>query len=221
MKDPYKVLKVDKTATKAEIKKAYRKKAQKTHPDKGGTDEAFAEVNWAHTLLIDDDRRAHYDNTGSDKGNQSEREQAIYQNIYAIFQMIFAEERDKIVHVDIVTRIKIILEQSNQKHRQGLIDIAHVIGVMNILIERLDTKKGKNVLKRMLELEVLGLENKRQGVSEQIQLNEESIEVLKNYKFSPVPKPEESNNMDKYRVIFQMGNATFSGRGATIFGSNI
>jgi hypothetical protein len=221
MKDPYKVLKVDKTATKAEIKKAYRKKAQKTHPDKGGTDEAFAEVNWAHTLLIDDDRRSYYDNTGSDKGNQSEREQAIYQNIYAIFQMMFAEERDKIVHVDIVTRIKIVLEQSNQKHRQGLIDIAHVIGVMNTLIGRLDTKKGKNVLKRMLELEVLGLENKRQGVNEQIQLNEESIEILDDYKFSPVPKPEESNNMGKYRVIFQMGNAPFSGRGATIFGSDI
>lgn len=221
MKDPYKVLNVDKKATKAEIKKAYRKKAQRTHPDKGGTDEAFAEVNWAHTLLIDDDRRAHYDSTGSDRGNQSEREQAIYQNIYAIFQMMFAEERDKIIHVDIIGRIEAVLGQSNQKHKQNLADIDQVIKVMNMLIARLETKKGSNILKRMLELEVLGLENKRQGVSEQIQLNIESIEILKNYEFSPVPVPQENNNMGKYRVIFQMGNTTFNSQGSTFFGGNV
>ena len=40
----YKVLGVEKNATAAQIKKAYRKKAVKMHPDRGGDEEKFKEL---------------------------------------------------------------------------------------------------------------------------------------------------------------------------------
>ena len=64
-KDYYKVLGVSKTASKDEIKKAYRKLAQKFHPDANEgnpTAEArFKEISEAHAILSNDEKRAEYD----------------------------------------------------------------------------------------------------------------------------------------------------------------
>lgn len=65
-KDYYNILGVSKTATKEEIKKAFRKKAHEYHPDKAGGDEAkFKEINEAYQVIGDDKKRAQYDQFGS------------------------------------------------------------------------------------------------------------------------------------------------------------
>ena len=65
-KDYYQTLGVSKTATKDEIKKAFRKLAHQYHPDKEGGDEAkFKEANEAYQVLSDDQKRAQYDRFGS------------------------------------------------------------------------------------------------------------------------------------------------------------
>lgn len=46
------VLGIERTATLAEIKTAYKKRALETHPDRGGTSEAFREVSRAYELAI-------------------------------------------------------------------------------------------------------------------------------------------------------------------------
>ena len=64
-KNYYDVLGVDRKATKEDIKKAFRKLAQKHHPDKGGGDEAkFKEITEAYSVLSDDRRRREYDAYG-------------------------------------------------------------------------------------------------------------------------------------------------------------
>ena len=65
-KDYYKILEVDKGASKEELKKAFRKKAHEYHPDKQTGNEAkFKEVNEAYQVLSDDQKRAQYDRFGS------------------------------------------------------------------------------------------------------------------------------------------------------------
>lgn len=64
-KDYYKVLGVNKSASKEEIKKAYRKLAHKYHPDKkGGDEEKFKEVSEAYSVLSNDKKRKEYDTYG-------------------------------------------------------------------------------------------------------------------------------------------------------------
>lgn len=62
----YEVLGVEKDADPAKVKRAYRRRAEKAHPDKGGSDEEMAEVNQAYEVLSDPDRRLLYDRTGKD-----------------------------------------------------------------------------------------------------------------------------------------------------------
>jgi curved DNA-binding protein len=69
-KDYYAVLGVPRTASASEIKKAFRKLARESHPDSNAGDATaerrFKEINEAHAVLSDKDKRALYDRLGSD-----------------------------------------------------------------------------------------------------------------------------------------------------------
>jgi molecular chaperone DnaJ len=63
-KSYYDILGVDKKASKDEIKKAFYKLAAKYHPDKGGDEAKFKEVNQAYQILSDEQKRKEYDMYG-------------------------------------------------------------------------------------------------------------------------------------------------------------
>ena len=62
--DYYEILGVTKQASQDEIKKAFHKLAHKYHPDKGGDEKKFKEINEAYQVLSDAQKRQQYDQFG-------------------------------------------------------------------------------------------------------------------------------------------------------------
>lgn len=84
--DYYKILGIDKTATDADIKKAYRKLARKYHPDLNPdnkeAEQKFKEVNEANEVLSHPENRKKYDQYGENWQHSEEFEKAQQQRQY-------------------------------------------------------------------------------------------------------------------------------------------
>jgi len=74
--DYYKILGVSRSASSADIKRAYRKLSLKYHPDKNPSEDAaqkFAEIASAYSVLSDDEKRRTYDSGGEEAVKMQEQ----------------------------------------------------------------------------------------------------------------------------------------------------
>ena len=93
MANYYDTLGVSKSATDAEIKKAYRKLALEYHPDRNqgnkAAEEKFKGINEAYAVLSDKQKRSQYDNFGDNRFHQQYSTEDIFRG--TDFSSIFEE----------------------------------------------------------------------------------------------------------------------------------
>ena len=73
IKDLYSILNLNNDASIKDIKKAYKTLAMIHHPDRGGDEEKFKEINIAHETLTDPTKKNNYDRTGGSKKKTSKK----------------------------------------------------------------------------------------------------------------------------------------------------
>ncbi len=91
-KDYYEVLGVQRSASKDEIKDAYRKLAMEFHPDRNkdaGAEERFKEISEAYAVLSDDQKRQTYDQLGHSGFDQRYKQEDIFRG--ADFDSVFRD----------------------------------------------------------------------------------------------------------------------------------
>jgi curved DNA-binding protein len=97
MLDPYKTLEIDRSASESEIKKAYRKKAAEHHPDKGGDEAKFKDVNEAYQILSNSEKKKMYDQFGTTdpqqagfhSGSFGRNGEHVFENVGDLFEEFF------------------------------------------------------------------------------------------------------------------------------------
>jgi curved DNA-binding protein len=132
MKDYYKTLNVDKSATADEIKRAYRKLASQHHPDKGGDTNKFQEIEEAYRTLGDAQKRQEYDNPMSNINiNFGGMGGSPFDNIFEMFGDQFRQQRTPSMRVVLWISLKdvvvcgkrVISLNSRQGHHNAEIEL--------------------------------------------------------------------------------------------------
>lgn len=88
----YEILGIKPSADADAIKRAYRKRAAKSHPDRGGSTSAMSDINRAYAILSSPTKRLNYDQTGDDEAGGSEMTDA--QHAVVVMKMIFIKIMD-------------------------------------------------------------------------------------------------------------------------------
>src|SRR5512136_1788051 len=94
-RDHYETLGVDRQASAAEIKAAYRRLALQYHPDRNPGDRAaeekFKEVSVAYAVLSDESKRTHYDRFGQVASDLPFGAEADLSTVVSFFDAIFGD----------------------------------------------------------------------------------------------------------------------------------
>lgn len=94
-RDYYQVLGVERQASTAELKTAYRRLALQYHPDRNpgnrAAEEKFKEISLAYAVLGDEDKRAHYDRFGAVAGEMPWAGEADVRAVTDFFDAIFGD----------------------------------------------------------------------------------------------------------------------------------
>ena len=126
MSDYYADLGVNKDASAKEIKKSFRKLAQKHHPDRGGKEADFKKINEAYETLSDTNKKAQYDAMGSNQFGFRPREHqspfeggfdphnpdSFHDFVHTVFGRGFGQYQQRVVNHNITVQYEISLEDA-------------------------------------------------------------------------------------------------------------
>lgn len=155
-KDLYGILGVKKDATFDEIKKAYRKKVKKCHPDYGGDVEEFRRVQEAYSVLSHEERRAAYDLTGKIISINDLDTQAVEYLAIKFKQVFDSLDNKDLLIKSIVLEVKSQLLAELEKKKKAIKFESERMKLFNILKKRIKTKRKthRNVAREVLEGEI-------------------------------------------------------------------
>lgn len=199
--DLYDVLEVNKDATQEDIKKAYRRKAAKSHPDVGGDSEEFKVLTTAFEVLSDSTRRKQYDETGhTERPSTTEPEDILIMFFNQVVEDLLASEQ-LAEHVDLVgetrSKIKNRILQSSKIKRQGLKALAKV----KVILKRLSTDNEDDVLVATLKSREATYERKLKDCDREKTNLQAALELLDSYSYTKDKKPESTSQfMSHYKM---------------------
>lgn len=195
----YEALGVDKTASKAEIRRAYRRRAKKAHPDAGGNREEWDRLHRELMVLEDDKTRERYDRTGdADAAGPDQSGAVIHQMVMMAVEHVIAVAGQKRINpetIDIIAdasrfmRDRIAEENAKIRAKEK-----EALGIRK-MARRFKAKKGKpNIIGTMFDARAADVERDCETIREQIAQIGEALKLLNDHTFdwSSAPPSYES-----------------------------
>lgn len=182
MTDYYDELGVAKDVSPEELRKAFRRKARKHHPDRGGSDALMAKINRAYEVLSSPQRRLTYDQTGQDQF-ASHLETCARDTVINKFTEWLGNDN---AQGDMLFAVQMSLSQDIAKQQQQISQGTWQIEKLRKRMKRLKFKgKGPNLICQALD-------HKLASVDQQIEICRQNIatltragEMVKEFEFEP------------------------------------
>ena len=185
MIDLYQLLGLKRAATREEVRKAYRRKAKSSHPDSGGSEEAFNALTAAHDVLADARRRERYDSTG-------EIEQARPDNFDGSAIEVIAQKLGMIIHaeqdltsLDIGAVIEQAIREDIALRKSSIANQRRAVERAAALRARVKRKANNedNMLARVLDWHEGSAKDNERKNEEAVRAMERALEILEGYSF--------------------------------------
>lgn len=193
MTDHYDTLGVPKDASADDIKKAYRKKASKAHPDRHDDKEAagreMAKINQAYDCLGDQARRARYDQTGSDDTTDP-RDYAV-KMVMTIFMQLLREDADR--NIPGLARSR--LRDRQEEMRSNVTRMEAQRDKLVKKRDRVKTKGGaRNLFQQLIDSELAMAAHAIATQKTEIERIGTALQLLEDYEANDPPEAAASNH---------------------------
>lgn len=206
MSDLYQVLGVARDVTPEDLKKAYRRLAQKHHPDRDGGDcERFDAIQQAYDVLSDPEDRAQYDETGEvvRKADIIEQAESLLSELFA---KAVSSPKDG---EDLIAEIREGIELAKREASLILLQIDRKL-------ERLENKRGRiqsrgehNLFEAAIDEAIEALTNKRRAPENIIRVLPEVLRLLEDYTDTGFETQRARREADRARHERYIGGAVF------------
>lgn len=187
--DPYAELGVDRDAGDAEIHKAYRDRAKKTHPDvEGGNDEAFGKITRALAILEDPLRRARFD-AGEPDDPEKTKNQKIQDVLSKHLGLIIADHNDPEVQgpdprmIDLVKHIEMSIKSELSHNVSHMEKADRSVKMLDDVRKRFSAGPPDDPIGIMLAGTLRGAMEERVKLEEVIEALRDALKAIRLYRY--------------------------------------
>ena len=198
----YDVLGVNSDASNEEIKKSFREKAKKYHPDSSeGDRDTFEKIKHASLVLLDPTKRKRYDETGEEDSGPDHTQTEAMTIIMSILGKILAQDSPQ--RMNITSIIKTNLEGMKKEGYESIENIKTEINKFEKLEKRFIKKnKGPNIFSISMRSNIRRSEEQIENCNKKIAVIDLAIQIMGDYSFEvEAPSPTEPK---KYKDLEDM-----------------
>jgi DnaJ-class molecular chaperone len=180
----YDDLEINPTATKQQIKAAYRKKSAVVHPDKPtGDQNCFLKINRAYTILMCEETREQYDTLGVEDTADEITKQAESSIQQTFFNILRTKGPKEILQVNVIMMIKQGIQakiaETKLKQDENSVTIRDMIEVGN----RITHKNENNMFSLVVKQEIKNCEENKDRLTRVMLIHKRAAILLDDYVF--------------------------------------
>ena len=203
--NPYSELGLSPDASVSAVKRAYRRRARETHPDTGGSAKAFDQCKRAALVLLDPQKRTHFDRTGVIEEDAPDN--ALSEVLVAVSQLLDAaivqctQAGQQPESVALLDRMHGLAEQSKRGMAQSRANIEKHLKISERLVGRFKAKKrGEgNRLAALLEQRIAAQRANIAKLAHDEDTMKRTLEFLEDYSFEAERAGPENASLGQWR----------------------
>jgi curved DNA-binding protein CbpA len=201
--DHYEALGVPRNADEDTIKRAYKSRAGKAHPDReGGSHEAMRALTVAKSVLLDPERRARYDQTGDDRQRPPLNREAISTLVDLFRQLVECAPS----HVDLIELVRQNIRSNQERMRAEISQRAEKRKTLAKRRARLKfSGTGPNFIGEFMDQQIAKLNGEIESIQRNIEVGDAAHELAAAYAYTPEEEPPRPGGM-----MFTTSSATFN-----------